>query len=114
MCQHPYLVDPSLENLDLSPEEQQKRLTDASGKLLFLKKLLPSLKARGRRVLLFSQVGYGCWGHSALADGTSLQFKIALDRSECDVVELPCAADAAQSKTSSSAKATSTCASMAT
>ncbi|KAL1413161.1 hypothetical protein Q8F55_000910 [Vanrija albida] len=64
VCQHPYLADPSLENLDLSPEEQQKRLTDASGKLLFLKKLLPSLKRRGRRVLLFSQ------------------FKMALDRIE--------------------------------
>lgn len=55
-CQHPYLSDPSLERLDLSEEEQHKLLTDASGKLLFLKQLLPELKKRGHRVLLFSQV----------------------------------------------------------
>lgn len=55
-CQHPYLSDPSLERLDLTDEEQHKRLTDASGKLLFLKQLLPELKRRGHRILLFSQV----------------------------------------------------------
>lgn len=62
--QHPYISKPEAEPFDLSPEETHKELVNASGKLLFLKQLLPRLKARGRRVLLFSQ------------------FKIALDRIE--------------------------------
>lgn len=50
-----------------SEKDRHRLLTDASGKLLFLKQLLPRLKERGHRVLLFSQ------------------FKIALDVSECAV-----------------------------
>lgn len=59
-CQHPYLCEPELENMELSEEEQHKRLVDGSGKLLFLKQLLPRLKARGHRILLFSQVCAQC------------------------------------------------------
>ncbi|WWC88549.1 uncharacterized protein L201_003460 [Kwoniella dendrophila CBS 6074] len=64
ICQHPYLSQPELELYDIPEEEQHKQLIEASGKLRFLKLLLPKLKERGHRVLLFSQ------------------FKIALDRIE--------------------------------
>lgn len=56
MCQHPYLSAPQLENDELPDDEQQKQLIEGSGKILFLKTLLPKLKQRGHRVLLFSQV----------------------------------------------------------
>ncbi len=55
LFQHPYLVAPEMNNEALSIPEQHKQLIDASGKLLFLKQLLPKLKERGHRVLLFSQ-----------------------------------------------------------
>ncbi|KAK8858724.1 hypothetical protein IAR55_002953 [Kwoniella newhampshirensis] len=64
VCQHPYLSAPELESFELSEEEQHRQLINTSGKLMFLKLLLPKLKERGHRVLLFSQ------------------FKIALDRVE--------------------------------
>ena len=85
MCQHPYLTDPDLEDDTLPAEEQQRLLIDASGKLLFLKQLLPRLKERGHRVLLFSQVGpeSGAVVHKA-SEGVIMltwQYKIALDRS---------------------------------
>ncbi|WVQ96489.1 hypothetical protein IAU59_003594 [Kwoniella sp. CBS 9459] len=64
ICQHPYLSEPELEPLEATEEEQHKQLAESSGKLSFLKLLLPKLKTRGHRVLLFSQ------------------FKIALDRIE--------------------------------
>ncbi|KDN36285.1 hypothetical protein K437DRAFT_241288 [Tilletiaria anomala UBC 951] len=57
-CQHAYLINPQLADLDdryLSRKQKLSRLIDASGKLAFLKLLLPKLKARGHRVLLFSQ-----------------------------------------------------------
>ncbi|WVO18117.1 hypothetical protein L204_105819 [Cryptococcus depauperatus] len=62
VCQHPYLQANELEPFNLPEEEQHKQLVNASGKLQFLKLLLPELIARGHRILLFSQ------------------FKIALDR----------------------------------
>ncbi|OCF46003.1 hypothetical protein I317_00091 [Kwoniella heveanensis CBS 569] len=62
ICQHPYLSEPELEPLEATEDEQHKQLVESSGKLSFLKLLLPKLKERGHRVLLFSQ------------------FKIALDR----------------------------------
>ncbi|KAK6908023.1 hypothetical protein I203_102024 [Kwoniella mangroviensis CBS 8507] len=64
ICQHPYLSEPELESFDTPEVEQHKQLVEASGKLMFLKLLLPKLKERRHRVLLFSQ------------------FKIALDRIE--------------------------------
>jgi hypothetical protein len=42
--------------MELPDAAQQKALIEASGKLTFLKLLLPKLQARGHRVLLFSQV----------------------------------------------------------
>ncbi|KAF7306761.1 SNF2 family DNA-dependent ATPase [Mycena indigotica] len=53
--QHPYLYDDSIEPRNLPPAETHEKLIDASTKLRFLKVLLPKLKARGHRVLLFSQ-----------------------------------------------------------
>ncbi|KAL7423071.1 hypothetical protein Q5752_002370 [Cryptotrichosporon argae] len=64
VCQHPYLYADDLEDVTAPPEKQHLELTKAAGKLVFLKLLLPKLKQRGHRVLLFSQ------------------FKIALDRIE--------------------------------
>ena len=55
--QHPYLIHPSLEALDVGSQEIHKRLIEASGKLRLLNMMLPKLKERGHRVLLFSQVG---------------------------------------------------------
>ncbi|XP_031473171.1 uncharacterized protein LOC116245766 isoform X2 [Nymphaea colorata] len=54
-CNHPYLI-PGQEPLNLSREEALSDLVTASGKLQLLEKLLPKLKARGNRVLLFSQM----------------------------------------------------------
>ncbi|KAI0271427.1 hypothetical protein BC834DRAFT_441990 [Gloeopeniophorella convolvens] len=53
--QHPYLVSRDIEPKGLSPEEAHSRLVAGSTKLRLLQALLPKLKARGHRVLLFSQ-----------------------------------------------------------
>ena len=54
--QHPYLVSTAIEPKGLSPQETHDRLVAASAKLRLLKMLLPKLRTRGHRVLLFSQV----------------------------------------------------------
>ena len=54
--QHPYLVSPDIEPKGLSPTETHERLIGASAKLRLLQTMLPKLRARGHRVLLFSQV----------------------------------------------------------
>ncbi|KAJ7492793.1 SNF2 family DNA-dependent ATPase [Mycena latifolia] len=53
--QHPYLYEETIEPRGLPEQETHDKLIDASAKLRFLKALLPKLKARGHRVLLFSQ-----------------------------------------------------------
>ncbi|CAE6457352.1 unnamed protein product [Rhizoctonia solani] len=53
--QHPYLNQPDMERRGLSQEETLKQLVDASAKFRLLKIMLPQLKKRGHRVLLFSQ-----------------------------------------------------------
>ncbi|KAF8167730.1 SNF2 family N-terminal domain-containing protein [Crassisporium funariophilum] len=53
--QHPYLYAEDIEPRHLPEKELHEKLIDASGKLRFLKALLPKLKERGHRVLLFSQ-----------------------------------------------------------
>ncbi|KAG9052818.1 hypothetical protein FS842_009210 [Serendipita sp. 407] len=55
LVQHPYLVEPQLERETDSAEEMHRQLLDASGKLKFLQIMLARLKAKGKRVLLFSQ-----------------------------------------------------------
>lgn len=52
---HPYLNDPNIEPSDATDEEAHRNLVEASGKLVFLQKFLPKLKANGHRVLIFSQ-----------------------------------------------------------
>ncbi|KAI6008336.1 SNF2 family DNA-dependent ATPase [Pisolithus orientalis] len=53
--QHPYLISDTIEPAGLPLAEAHERLISASAKLRLLKCLLPKLKARGHRVLLFSQ-----------------------------------------------------------
>ncbi|KAG1846831.1 SNF2 family N-terminal domain-containing protein [Suillus subluteus] len=53
--QHPYLNSEDIEPRNLTPAEAHERLIGASTKLRFLKMLLPKLKTRGHRILLFSQ-----------------------------------------------------------
>ncbi|KAJ8905446.1 hypothetical protein NDN08_001953 [Rhodosorus marinus] len=54
-CNHPYLVSDT-EPADLGPEQRLRMLTNSSGKLQLLDRMLPRLKEQGRRVLLFSQM----------------------------------------------------------
>ena len=54
--QHPYLVDEGIEPKDLAPTEVHEKLASASAKLILLRMMLPKLKERGHRILLFSQV----------------------------------------------------------
>ncbi|KAF8329124.1 SNF2 family N-terminal domain-containing protein [Cantharellus anzutake] len=53
--QHPYLVNSDIEPPNLSNKEAHRQLVEASAKLRFLQMMLPKLKAKGHRVLLFSQ-----------------------------------------------------------
>ncbi|KAF8578409.1 hypothetical protein K439DRAFT_1663741 [Ramaria rubella] len=55
--QHPYLISRELEpnGSGLTPQLVHKNLVDASAKLRLLHVMLPKLKAKGHRVLLFSQ-----------------------------------------------------------
>ena len=54
ICCHPYLKGAEPEQV-LSADEEHVRLTEASGKLVLLARLLPALHARGHRVLIYSQ-----------------------------------------------------------
>ncbi|KNC98438.1 uncharacterized protein SPPG_06143 [Spizellomyces punctatus DAOM BR117] len=54
ICNHPYIL-PDVEPKDLTEEEAHKRLIESGAKLALLHKMLPKLKARGHRVLIFSQ-----------------------------------------------------------
>ncbi|TFK77267.1 hypothetical protein BDN72DRAFT_35406 [Pluteus cervinus] len=53
--QHPYLYDENIEPPGLSRQAAHEKLIDGSTKLRLLKMLLPKLKERGHRILLFSQ-----------------------------------------------------------
>ena len=54
ICCHPYLKGAeSDERMD--QHQEHARLTEASGKLVLLARLLPALRARGHRVLIYSQ-----------------------------------------------------------
>lgn len=56
--QHPYLYSEGIEPKGLDQREVHEKLIDASGKLRLLRSMLPKLKERGHRVLLFSQVEF--------------------------------------------------------
>ncbi|XP_038155327.1 lymphoid-specific helicase isoform X2 [Cyprinodon tularosa] len=53
-CNHPYLVEYPLDALQQFKIDEQ--LVQTSGKLLILDRLLPALKERGHKVLIFSQM----------------------------------------------------------
>ena len=52
---HPFMYSESIEEKDHSPDVVFRNLIEASSKLLLLKTMLPKLKERGHRVLIFSQ-----------------------------------------------------------
>lgn len=52
---HPFVYSQSIEDRNVSHAASHRNLVEASGKLQFLELLLPKLKDRGHRVLIFSQ-----------------------------------------------------------
>ena len=56
-CNHPYLIKGVEQSVTkgMSDQEAREAMTNASGKLILLDKLLPKLKSEGHRVLIFSQ-----------------------------------------------------------
>ncbi|OAV98768.1 hypothetical protein PTTG_01703 [Puccinia triticina 1-1 BBBD Race 1] len=52
---HPYLYDREIEPDNVTDAQVQENLVEASAKLIFLRKFLPKLLARGHRLLIFSQ-----------------------------------------------------------
>jgi SNF2 family DNA or RNA helicase len=54
-CAHPYLIAPELEPKGITAKKAYATFVDASEKLRVLQLLLPKLKERGHRVLIFSQ-----------------------------------------------------------
>ncbi|CAG8953132.1 hypothetical protein HYFRA_00003330 [Hymenoscyphus fraxineus] len=52
---HPFTYSPAIEETGLSQEATHRNLIDASSKFQLLEIMLPKLKERGHRVLLFSQ-----------------------------------------------------------
>lgn len=51
-------MNEGIEPKDLAPDEVHGKLVSASAKLILLRMMLPKLKERGHRVLLFSQVSF--------------------------------------------------------
>ncbi|KAK4679094.1 hypothetical protein QC764_201100 [Podospora pseudoanserina] len=52
---HPFIYSQAIEDRNLSPELTRRNLIEASSKLMLLEIMLPKLKERGHRVLIFSQ-----------------------------------------------------------
>ncbi|CAZ86412.1 unnamed protein product [Tuber melanosporum] len=52
---HPFLYNEDIEEQDVDPETAHKNLVDAGSKLELLSLLLPKLKEKGHRVLMFTQ-----------------------------------------------------------
>ncbi|KAL1899863.1 hypothetical protein Sste5346_002729 [Sporothrix stenoceras] len=52
---HPFVYSQAIEDKNVEPEQMHRNLIEASSKLLLLKIMLPKLKERGHRVLIFSQ-----------------------------------------------------------
>lgn len=52
---HPYLYDPEIEPSNVTDSQVQESLVEGSAKLVFLRKFIPKLLARGHRMLIFSQ-----------------------------------------------------------
>jgi SNF2 family DNA or RNA helicase len=62
---HPYLYDPEIEPSDVTDSQVQESLVEGSAKLVFLRKFMPKLLARGHRMLIFSQcqLSLACMNH---------------------------------------------------
>ncbi|KAI1473972.1 PHD/FYVE-zinc-finger like domain-containing protein [Daldinia eschscholtzii] len=52
---HPFCFNGNVEDKNVSEEQMQRNLIEASPKFMLLEKMLPKLKAEGHRVLIFSQ-----------------------------------------------------------
>ncbi|KAH9900270.1 PHD/FYVE-zinc-finger like domain-containing protein [Xylariomycetidae sp. FL2044] len=52
---HPFCFSSDIEDRTVSPQQMHRNLIEASPKLLLLELMLPKLKERGHRVLIFSQ-----------------------------------------------------------
>ncbi|KAK3370247.1 PHD/FYVE-zinc-finger like domain-containing protein [Podospora didyma] len=52
---HPFVYSQAVEDRNTGPELMRRNLVEASSKLLLLEVMLPKLKERGHRVLMFSQ-----------------------------------------------------------
>ncbi|TLD29261.1 hypothetical protein PspLS_03556 [Pyricularia sp. CBS 133598] len=52
---HPFVYSREVEDTTLDPETMQRNLIEASPKLVLLSRMLPKLKEKGHRVLIFSQ-----------------------------------------------------------
>ncbi|CAK7206990.1 hypothetical protein SEUCBS139899_009798 [Sporothrix eucalyptigena] len=52
---HPFVYSEAIEDKSVEVEQMHRNLIEASAKLLLLKLMLPKLKERGHRVLIFSQ-----------------------------------------------------------
>ncbi|KAK4228750.1 putative Chromodomain-helicase-DNA-binding protein [Podospora fimiseda] len=52
---HPFIYSQAIEDRNLDPELTRRNLIEASSKLMLLELMLPKLKERGHRVLIFSQ-----------------------------------------------------------
>jgi superfamily II DNA or RNA helicase len=52
---HPFIYSQAIEDRSVSPQVSRRNLVEASSKLMLLEIMLPKLKERGHRVLLFSQ-----------------------------------------------------------
>ncbi|KAH9434051.1 hypothetical protein MCOR02_006080 [Pyricularia oryzae] len=52
---HPFVYSRDVEDTTLDPETMQRNLIEASPKLVLLSRMLPKLKEKGHRVLIFSQ-----------------------------------------------------------
>ncbi|KAL1839697.1 hypothetical protein VTJ49DRAFT_1234 [Mycothermus thermophilus] len=52
---HPFIYSQAIEDRNMPPDVARRNLIEASSKLMFLEIMLPKLKDRGHRVLIFSQ-----------------------------------------------------------
>jgi chromodomain-helicase-DNA-binding protein 4 len=72
-------VNEGIEPKDLAPTEVHEKLVSASAKLILLRMMLPKLRERGHRILLFSQVCFIRVTRQADHSLNREQFKLVLD-----------------------------------
>lgn len=72
---HPFIYSPAIEETDVDAESISRNMIEASAKLLLLQLMLPKLKERGHRVLIFSQFLQHLDLIEELLQGLNLQFR---------------------------------------